>query len=42
MEKETQKRSSEMERFVFGTKSFHLQYDSFQIGNKTNLFGKEI
>ena len=32
---------SEMERFVLGTKSFHLQYDSFQTGNETNLFGDE-
>ena len=31
-----------MERTVLKTKSFHLQYDSFQIGKETNLFGNEI
>ena len=33
---------SKMERSVLGKRSFHLQYDSFQIGNETNLFGKEM
>ena len=33
---------SEVEQSVFKTKSFHLQYDSFQISNKTNFFGIEI
>ena len=33
---------SEMKRSVLGTKSFHLQYDLFQIGNETNLFDNEI
>ena len=32
---------SEMNRFVFGTRSFHLKHDSFQIGNETNLFRNE-
>ena len=27
---------------ILGTKSFHFQYDSFQIGIETNLFGNEI
>ena len=31
-----------MEQSVLGTKSFNFQYDSLQIGNKTNLFGNEI
>ena len=31
-----------MERSVLGTKSFHLQYDSFQIGNKTRHSDNEI
>ena len=33
---------SEVEQSILKTKSFHLQYDSFQIGNETNLFGNEI
>ena len=33
---------SEMERSVLGTKSFHLQYDSIQIGNETILCDNEI
>ena len=32
---------SEMERSFFWIKCFHLQYDSFQIDNETNTFGKE-
>ena len=31
-----------LQRFVLKTESFHLQYDSFQNGNKTNLFGDEM
>ena len=33
---------SEEERSVLGTKSFHLQYDSFQIGNETNHFVNDV
>ena len=33
---------SEMKRSVLRTKIFHLQYDSFQIGNEINLFDNEI
>ena len=33
---------SEMEGSVFETKSFQLQYDSFQIGYETSLFGNEM
>ena len=33
---------SEIERSVLGTKSFLLQYDSFQIGIKTNFSRNEI
>ena len=33
---------SEMDRSVLGTKSFHLQYDSLQIGKETNFYGNEI
>ena len=32
---------SEMKRSVFGKKSFHLQYNSFQIGNETKHFDNE-
>ena len=31
-----------LERFVLGERSFNLQYDLFQIGNETNLLGKEF
>ena len=33
---------SDIERSALGAKSFHLQCDSFQIANETNLFGSEI
>ena len=33
---------SQMEISVLGKKSFHLQYDSFHIGEKINLSGKEV
>ena len=29
---------SEMERSVFEIRNFHLQYDSFLMGNETNHF----
>ena len=32
---------SEMERSVLGTKSFLLQYESFQMGNETRLSGND-